>query len=154
MLSQTRISLEECGFFMRLYLRTAYLALYRHVPMRKYMRTITWPTALLIIIILSSCANRPYFRIENHSDEVVRVEMVLDTVDLPEVVARFITNRNRNLDYCTDCVRDHACDSIYQQLKLTENSVLLQKYLYDSLELASFFHYRYNVGNAFTEFEL
>jgi hypothetical protein len=121
--------------------------------MKKYIRTIILPTALLIIT-LSSCSNRPYFRIENHSDQLVRIEMVLDTIDLPEVVARFITNRNRDMNYCTDCARDRMCDSIHRQLKSVDNTALLKKYVYDSLELASFFHYAYNVGNAFTEFEL
>jgi hypothetical protein len=122
-------------------------------PMKKYLRTIIFPVTLLLMV-LSSCSNRPYFRIENQSSREVRIEWVFDTVDLPEVVARFITNRDRNMYYCTDCARDRMCDSIYQQLKSDGNISLLRKYLYDSLELGSFFRERYHAGNPFSAFEL
>ena len=93
----------------------------------------------LLISLLTSCATRPYFAIENKSDNEIKIELVFDTTspDLNNLVAQYIFERKTNTSHY--CQGNPECDSIQKSLLLNENKELITKYIYDSLPIKYFF---------------
>lgn len=91
----------------------------------------------LFISLLTSCSTRPYFAIENKSDNEIKIELVFDTLNLKETVAQFIQARKRQHNFSNDCTNNPECDSIKNIL--TES--IITNYIYDSLQIKSFFYF-------------
>jgi hypothetical protein len=88
---------------------------------------------------LTSCATRPYFAIENKSDNEIKIELTFDSLDLKKIVAKYIIDKSPIDNYTTVCYNNPTCDSIIQMLEVDKN--LFLHYLYDSLTLSSFLLY-------------
>jgi hypothetical protein len=103
--------------------------------MKQYLNIIL---GSLFISLLTNCAPRPYFAVENKSNHELKIELILDTarINIYEIVAEYIFERTTNNKSCKGTIQ---CDSIIKALQLNENKGLMYKYLYDSLPIRSFF---------------
>jgi hypothetical protein len=93
----------------------------------------------LLTSLLTSCGTRPYFAIENKSDNEIKIELIFDTatLNLKNIVTQYIFERKTNTSY--NCIGNPECDSIRKSLFINENKTLIYNYVYDSLPIKSLF---------------
>ena len=94
------------------------------------------PLVFLFVSLLTSCATRPYFAIENKSQKEIKLELVLDSLSPKDIVAQFINNRKHENRNTSDSVINHRHDSI----KNTLTEIDIETYFQDSLTLESLFN--------------
>lgn len=98
--------------------------------MKNFNKTILILSTLGIILI-SSCANRPYFVIENNTKDTIRLEFIYDSLDIYSIASRDkIDKLNKYRFYNTDF------DSLYNYFKNSDDTTF-GNYIYDSLSLLS-----------------
>src|ERR1035437_10987138 len=91
----------------------------------------------ILMVVLTGCATRPYFAIENKTNKEIKIELFFDSLNLKETVAQFIQANRHQHNFSNYCINDPECDSIKNSL--TEN--IVNNYIYDSLEIKSFFFF-------------
>lgn len=134
-----------------------------------------WTILHLIISIsttlfLTSCANRPYFVIENKSPNEIKIELVYDSLNVNEIVIRDIISKKisnqRTSKYYADSWEYLTPDSIKNTMLALDSSRYIFKYLRDSLSLYSLRNsdnfgianldkvepYKYGSGEYYTDF--
>lgn len=102
--------------------------------------------AILCGFLFVGCAHRPYFVIENNTTQTMRIELIYDSLNIREIVARDIIMKKPTHHYANNW-ENPEYDSIKQFVLTAQSMSDTQRYLYDSLSLYSLLREEIGIAN-------
>ncbi len=94
--------------------------------------------SFLVAHLLTSCATRPYFVIENKSKSQVIIELVFDSLNINEIIARDTLSKAPSTYF--NHWDDPSLDSLKQSILNSKDKEFIKKYIYNSISLYSLPH--------------